>query len=137
MHPKYLDVKGLLALWRESLLAKKVLEGKTNGYKNHPQLIRFKELENPLEAINSYLQEIWQEADTRGYKFDKAKFTVSCEVDKIAVTSGQIEFERKHLLRKLAVRDSGKRKILEQASVCELHPLFVEISGEIADWEKV
>ena len=38
LHPKYLDKLGLLGLWRESLLAQKVLLGKTKGYKNHPQL---------------------------------------------------------------------------------------------------
>jgi hypothetical protein len=28
----------LVAVWREGLLAQAVLQGKTNGYKNHPQL---------------------------------------------------------------------------------------------------
>lgn len=28
LHPKYLDTKGLVALWREALLAQKVLQGK-------------------------------------------------------------------------------------------------------------
>lgn len=32
-HPKYLDCKGLVALWRESLLARKVLKGKTKGWR--------------------------------------------------------------------------------------------------------
>ena len=34
IHPKYLDCKGLVALWREALLAKKVLRGKTRKYAN-------------------------------------------------------------------------------------------------------
>jgi len=38
LHPKYLDSKGMVALWREALLAKQVLLNKTKGYKNHPQL---------------------------------------------------------------------------------------------------
>jgi len=41
LHPKYLDAKGLVALWRDALLARHVLQGKTTGYKNHPQLNRF------------------------------------------------------------------------------------------------
>ncbi|GIW62281.1 MAG: hypothetical protein KatS3mg090_0107 [Patescibacteria group bacterium] len=73
IHPKYLDSKGLVALWREGLLAKKVLEGKTKGYKNHPQLNRFKTHKKPLEAINSYLFNIYKEAKKRGYNFDKKK----------------------------------------------------------------
>jgi hypothetical protein len=58
LHPEYLDTKGLVSLWRETLLAKKVLEGKTEGYKNHPQLIRFKKSDNPLKHINQYLMKV-------------------------------------------------------------------------------
>jgi hypothetical protein len=74
IHPKYLDAQGLVALWREGLLAKKVLEGKTKGYKNHPQLIRFMGSKYPLEQINIFLGEVYNESLKRGYKFDKAKF---------------------------------------------------------------
>lgn len=38
LHPQYLDAKGLVALWREGLLAQAVLAGQTRGYKRHPQL---------------------------------------------------------------------------------------------------
>jgi hypothetical protein len=51
LHPKYLDAKGLVALWRESLLAKQALESKTKGYKNHPQLNRFKNSGNAVGWI--------------------------------------------------------------------------------------
>ena len=60
LHPKYLDTKGLLALWREGLLAQKVLAGKTKGYKNHPQLDRFKAHGSPRKAIGRYLLDIWK-----------------------------------------------------------------------------
>ncbi len=73
LHPKYLDTKGLLALWRETLLAKCVLEGKTKGYKNHPQLFRFKQMKQPLHAINHYLSEIYKEAALRNYILIKVK----------------------------------------------------------------
>jgi hypothetical protein len=33
IHPKYLDATGLVALWREALLAQKVLKGKTKADK--------------------------------------------------------------------------------------------------------
>ena len=58
IHPSYLDVKGLGAAWREALLAQKVLEGLTRGYKNHPQLLRFKQAEDPLSAIGTFLGQI-------------------------------------------------------------------------------
>ena len=71
IHPQYLDSKGLVALWRESLLAKHVLEGKTKGYKNHPQLNRFKKAENPLHLMNEYLSFVYQESLRRGYNFER------------------------------------------------------------------
>ena len=72
IHPKYLDAKGLVALWREGLLAQNVLLGNTKGYKNHPQLIRFKNSENPYGAIAEYLRYVVNEADNRGYNFNRS-----------------------------------------------------------------
>jgi len=69
IHPKYLDPKGFVALWREALLAKNVLEGKTVGYRNHPQLERFKNSKNPLDAINQYLSNIYDESVDRHFNF--------------------------------------------------------------------
>jgi hypothetical protein len=66
LSPEYLDRMGLLAVWREGLLAKKVLQGKTKGYKNHPQLIRFKAFKNPINAINSCLYFVFLESQKRG-----------------------------------------------------------------------
>lgn len=54
LHPKYLDTIGLVALWREALLAKHVLAGLTKGYKNHSQLTRFKKVKFPLGCINQF-----------------------------------------------------------------------------------
>lgn len=73
LHPSLMDTKGLVALWRESLLAKNVIENKTKGYRNHPQLIRFKKVNDPVDAINCYLSEIHKEAIKRKYNFDKSK----------------------------------------------------------------
>ena len=70
LNPKYLDRQGLLAVWREGLLAKKVLTGKTKGYKNHPQLKRFKNSEYPVQVINQYLSAVYLESLTRGYHFN-------------------------------------------------------------------
>ena len=61
VHPKYLDKKGLVALWHETLLAKNVLEGNTKGYKNHSQLTRFKNSKNPLQGINQHLEVVYRE----------------------------------------------------------------------------
>ena len=85
VHPKYLDSKGLVALWRETLLAKHVLEGKTKGYKNHPQLHRFKASEKPIECINLYLSIVFEEAENRGFHFDKNKFVTNYELHKLSI----------------------------------------------------
>ncbi|HSC53148.1 MAG TPA: pyrimidine dimer DNA glycosylase/endonuclease V [Phnomibacter sp.] len=135
IHPQYLDPKGLVALWRETLLAKHVLEGKTKGYKNHPQLNRFKACSHPREAINQYLQAVLEEALTRGYNFDKTKIG-SCEpVIQLTVTHGQVNYEFKHLLQKLQQRDHERFLLFHTISAIAVHPLFRVVKGPIEPWE--
>ncbi len=135
IHPHYLDAKGLVALWRETLLAQNVLLGKTVGYKNHPQLNRFKAMKNPEGAIASYLRGIAKEAQARQYHFDTAKINSRRVRSQITVTSGQIAFEFSHLKNKLKTRDPEKLQLLETVTHVDIHPLFEEISGEIESWE--
>lgn len=135
LNPKYLDTKGLVALWRETLLAKNVLEGKTKGYKNHPQLNRFKVVDEPVDAINQYLSEIFNEAVNRGYHFDKEKINWKFNLVKLSVTKGQMEYEAIHLLKKLQRRDIKKYNELKDLKVFKSHPIFKIIKGKIADWE--
>lgn len=137
IHPKYLDTKGLVALWRETLLAKHVLEGKTKGYTNHPQLYRFKTSVHPLSSVNQYLSEVFYEAGKRGFHFDKTKISWDFTPDKIAVTKGQLNFETTHLLRKLKIRDNNKYNGLTGITLPEPHPLFTVVEGEIEEWEKI
>ncbi|MEZ4840253.1 MAG: pyrimidine dimer DNA glycosylase/endonuclease V [Flavobacteriaceae bacterium] len=135
LHPKYLDAKGLVALWRETLLAKHVLEGKTKGYKNHPQLDRFKEQNNSLDCINCYLSEVYKEATQRGYNFDKSKISWDFKPAKIPVTSGQVAYETKHLLNKLKTREPNRYKEVSSLSTFEPHPIFTVVKGDIEAWE--
>lgn len=137
IHPKYLDSKGIVALWRETLLAKNVLKGNTKGYKNHPQLNRFKESENPIAAINYYLRFVYEEAVVRGYNFDKSKINWTLPEIKICVTEGQLAYERKHLLRKLENRDKLLFEQFKNLHKFDPHPMFEIISGEIESWEVI
>jgi hypothetical protein len=137
LHPKYLDAKGLVALWRETLLAKNVLEGKTAGYRNHPQLTRFKQANRPVDAINQYLSEIYLESVNRNYNFDKQKIDWNFEKTKLSVTTGQLNYEIKHLLIKLKTRDINKYNVLRTRSTFDIHPLFILINGDIEEWEKL
>ena len=136
IHPKYLDCKGLTALWREALLAKKVLQGKTRKYLNHPQLDRFRELDNPLLFINSYLLSVWKEADKRCYKFDKRKIGKTAR-KKMKVSKGQIEYEFRHLKRKLKKRDYAKYRELLKVKRIESHPIFIVRKGPAESWEVI
>ena len=135
VHPKYLDAKGLVALWRETLLAKNVLEGNTKGYKNHPQLNRFKAVEKPLEAINQYLAEVWDEATRRGYNFDRTKIDFDFQKIKIDVTTGQLQYEFNHLLKKLEQRDPERYKQFEKLKMVDCAEIFDVKEGEIEKWE--
>ncbi len=137
IHPKYLDTKGLVALWRESLLAKNVLEGNTKGYKNHTQLTRFKNSDNPLYCINQYLSAVYQESLKRGFHFNKDKFNNYRETVTLTVTVGQIEYEMSHLLKKLKIRDPERYDRLLIETNIECHPLFNIVDGEAEEWEKV
>jgi len=135
IHPKYLDTKGLVALWRESLLAKHVLENKTKGYKNHPQLNRFKECDQPLHAINYYLSVVQQEAARRGYQFDKTKIEWNFNPCRINVTKGQIDYEIQHLKNKLQQRYPDQLEQITTVKNFQPHPLFKIVEGGIEDWE--
>ena len=136
---KYLDAKGLVALWREALLAKNVLAGLTKGYKNHPQLDRFYAHKNALEAINAYLAEVYAQACARGYKFDAAKAGEFDERNlvKIAVSSGQIEYEFAFLQKKLKSRDINAYERNLSVKNIEIASIFKEIEGGIEPWEEI
>jgi hypothetical protein len=137
LHPKYLDRQGLLGLWREGLLAQKVLKGETKGYRSHPQLARFKQHPDPLQAIAHYLKAVQEEAARRGYNFDSRKINPLVAVSQIAVTKGQVAFERQHLLSKLEKRDPERHSRLLIIPDPLPHPSLTIIPGEIASWEKV
>jgi hypothetical protein len=135
INPAYLDSKGLVALWREGLLAQNVLAGNTKGYKNHPQLIRFKKTINPIGAIASYLRSIVEEADNRGYNFDRNKIINKRLQSKINVTTGQVSYEYSHLLNKLKNRDPALYKQLKDIKLIKVHPMFHKIPGKVEPWE--
>jgi hypothetical protein len=136
IHPKHLDAKGLVALWREALLAQKVLQGHTRGYRHHPQLLRFQATRNPPAALASYLAAVHGESVRRGYQFDAGKIGARRFRGKIPETRGQLLYEWKHLKRKFAMRDAERLRASRTVALPEHHPLFRMISGEVRDWEK-
>jgi hypothetical protein len=137
LHPALLDAKGLVALWRETLLAQAVLLGKTKGYRNHPQLDRFKAQADPAAAVAAYLAAVAKEADARGYRFDAAKIGARRSRAKIAVTAGQVAYELDHLKRKLAARDPARLVALAEQGEVPVHPLFKVVPGPVEAWEVV
>jgi hypothetical protein len=137
LHPKYLDAKGLVALWRETLLAQKVLAGKTKGYTRHPQLIRFRETGDPVGAVAEYLRAIVAEADARGYNFDSSKIAGVQYRGAIPVSDGQLSFELEHLRAKLIKRGTKDLSRLPEAGPPDPHPLFEVIEGPMEEWERV
>jgi hypothetical protein len=137
LHPKYLDVRGLVALWREALLAQKVLRGETRGYKHHPQLLRFSGTKNPPAALAAYLKAVHDEAVERDYKFDAKKIGRRKSRGKIKETRGQLLYEWRHLKRKLKKRDPKRLRKFAAVRIPAPHPLFKIVSGKVRDWEKV
>ena len=136
IHPRYLDPQGLVALWREALLAKAVLRGETRGYKHHPQLARFRAHASPRSAINAYLAAVHAEATARGYAFDRRKLGPRRHLAPIAATSGQLAYEWRHLMKKLSVRNRPLYARWQRARRPDCHPLFRRVRGPVADWER-
>ena len=136
LHSKYLDPQGLVALWRETLLAQAVLRGETCGYRNHPQLDRFKNHSTPLAAISLYLKAIHAEAEMRGYSFDKSKIKPTRKAVTLTVTSVQMAYEWAHLLIKLKERSPALYRKWLAIEEPEAHPLFTVRAGEVETWER-
>lgn len=138
LHPKYLDRQGLLAVWREGLLAQAVLGGQTEGYARHPQLERFRAQPDPMAAIRAYLRAIAEEGGRRGYGFDTDKITPGPEAapGSVKVTYGQMIFERDHLRAKLILRAPYVSRRLTLRKTPEAHPLFKVIKGDVEPWER-
>ena len=136
IHPRYLDTKGLLAAWREGLLAQKVLQDKTKGYRNHPQLLRFKAAADPAASIASYLRGVYEEAAKRGYNFDRGKIDDARFSGPIRCTRGQLLHEWTHLKLKLETRDGKRHSKLAEVAEPQPHPLFQIVDGDVEEWER-
>ena len=136
VHPRYLDAKGLVAAWREALLAQKVLAGATTGYRHHPQLIRFQAQADPSSAIATFLAGLADEAQRRGYQFDSTKISPRRFRGKIAETRGQLAYEWNHLQVKLRKRAPTLAREFRGLASPEPHPLFRIVPGGVRDWER-
>jgi hypothetical protein len=137
LHPQYLDPQGLVALWREALLAQAVIAGRTRGYRHHPQLARFLASPSPRKTIAVYLRAVHAEATRRGYRFDASKIGRAGSIEPLIVTKGQLEYEWGHLRKKIERRSPAWSAELAKPTLPEPHPLFQVVAGGIADWEVV
>ena len=136
LHPRYLDPAGLVALWREGLLAQAVLRGQTRGYTRHPQLARFRDRPSPAASVAEYLRVVQEEAMRRGYRFDAAKLGAERDAAPIDVSRGQLAFEWQHLLAKLRTRAPEQHERLQDVAAPDAHPLFRVVDGGVAPWER-
>ena len=136
LHPKYLDAQGLVALWREALLAREVLRGRTAGYRHHPQLNRFRQCAAPRSAINAYLALVHQEAEARGYHFDRAKLARFASAPRLRATDGQLRYEWTWLLGKLRQRSPAVYRLHRALRLPAAHPLFEIVQGPVEAWER-
>lgn len=135
LHPRYLDSKGLVALWREALLARAVLRNRAAGYRHHPQLDRFRAHPSPVAAINAYLAGVYAEACRRGFRFDATRILGPRTTRRIVVARGQLDFEWAHLRKKLRARAPTAYRAT-RALRPAAHPIFRVTAGPVSDWER-
>jgi hypothetical protein len=135
LHPKYLDARDLVAVWREGLLAQAVLGGRTKRYTKHPQLTRFRRSPRPLGCIGSYLAAVHDEASRRGYRFDRQRIRYASRRARLSATLGQLEYEWRHLKAKLAKRDRKWLAGMKGIRPLKAHPLFRVVAGGVEGWE--
>src|SRR5262245_19353204 len=135
LHPKYLDARGLVAAWREALLAQAVLRDRTRGYTKHPQLARFQRSRSPVSSIGAYLLGLHQEAARRGYQFESRRIVRPSRRVKLRATVGQLAYEWQHLSAKLAVRDRAWLTRMRGVGRPEAHPMFRVYPGQVEAWE--
>ena len=136
IHPRYLDPQGLVALWREALLARAVLRGQTRGYRHHPQLQRFQFHAHPRSAINAYLAAVFLEAKSRGYSFDRRKIGPVRARILIHTSVGQLGYEWRHLLGKLRDRNPAYYRRWRGLLMPDSHPIFRIGPGDVEPWER-
>ncbi len=137
VHPRYLDRQGIVALWREGLLAQAVLLGRTKGYTHHPQLDRFRAQRSPVAAIATYLEFVFKESGQRGYSFDFDRIQKRRMHKLIPETRGQLLYEWSRLLAKMKTRSPMHFASLRHISDPQCHPLFEIVPGGIRQWERV
>ena len=136
VHPRYLDTRGLVALWREALLAQAVLQGRTRGYRWHPQLCRFRCVRSPVATIGFYLSVVHSEGSRRGFDFDPGRIHRHGPVAPRPATRGQVGYEWRHLMSKLELRDPARFRAQSLLRRPRLHPLFYRVSGGVEPWER-
>jgi len=136
LHPRYLDAAGLVALWREALLAQRVLRGLTRGYRHHPQLQRFSAHADPRTCIARFLAAVHAESQTRGYRFDRSRIGQHVKRPVLTATDGQLSYEWSHLKRKLRRRAPEVYRRLRRVRTPRPHPLFRIVPGTVCSWER-
>ena len=133
--------KGLVALWREALLAQAVLRRiarreRSVGYANHPQLSRFLAQRLPMASLALYMRTVHEESLKRGCRFQASRIDGAGDCRRIEVTAGQLRFERRHLLAKLKRREPDHCDLLAADPLPVPNPLFKTVPGGVAEWER-
>lgn len=118
-------------------MAQAVLRGKTRGYRNHPQLERFRMHRFPQKAIAFYLWSIYEESCRRGYCFDEVKILEAKSRTAIRETEGQLEYEWRLLKSRVKERSPSTYINIADIDSPRAHPIFRIVPGSVNDWEKV
>lgn len=136
IHPRYFDAQALTSSWREGLIAQRVLQEPGSSLRAHPQLQRFLEADEPLDAIAAYLIGVAEEAQERDIALDRARIVASGALpEPLVVTDGQLDYEWGNLKRHLLQRSPDVASRWAKVWRPQPHPVFVVVGGGVASWE--
>ena len=72
-----------------------------------------------------------------GYAFRAGKISPRRWTGHVLVTRGQLEYEWRHLCRKLARRSRPDLRAISHVTRPRAHPLFRVVPGPVAQWERM
>ena len=89
-----------------------------------------------MQMLCNYMHTLVDEAERRGYSYNRSLIQLPQDSQILAETNGQLEYEWQWLAKKLKMRDP-QRYVALKAIKPSCNPVFKIVAGPIQPWEKI